>query len=248
MKKIECIFSKKILILIIFTLIIFIAYKTNSYTKFINQKNIILVNTQNRVKNLKSEKTIKSEPTTKSEETKIARDSNGAYNVSGTIIVNKKYGLDKNYTYKNNQEIFDEATDAFNKMQKDAQNQGLNLFVISRYRSYSLQKWLYSKYKLECKNVDTFSAKPGYSEHQTGMAFDLNNTKTSVQERFEFTKEYQWLSENAHKYGFILRYPKHKTHITGYKFEPWHYRYVGKSLSVKIKEKNITLEEYFNIS
>ena len=143
--------------------------------------------------------------------------------------------------------MFDKATNAFNKMQQDAQKDGINLYIISRYRSYSLQKWLYDKYKSESKDVDTFSAKAGYSEHQTGLAFDLNDSKTSVRDSFEFTDAYKWLKKNSYKYGFILRYPKGKSDITGYKFEPWHYRYVGTELSYKLKDQTTTLEEYLNI-
>ena len=103
--------------------------------------------------------------------------------------------------------------------------------------------------KKERKNVDTFSAKSGYSEHQTGLAFDLNgeDQETSSNEKFEDTEQYKWLNENAYKYGFILRYPKGKSDITGYKFEPWHYRYVGANISYKLREGNATLEEYLNI-
>ena len=183
----------------------------------------------------------------KSKKTYITKNSSGAYNVLGTIVVNKKYGLSKDYTYQNNKQMFDQATNAFNKMQQDAQKDGINLYIISRYRSYSLQKWLYAKYKSESKDVDTFSAKAGYSEHQTGLAFDLNDSKTSVRDSFEFTDAYKWLKENSYKYGFILRYPKGKSDITGYKFEPWHYRYVGTELSYKLKDQTTTLEEYLNI-
>ena len=88
------------------------------------------------------------------------------------------------------------------------------------------------------------AALPGYSEHQTGLAFDVM-TSTSTTETFENTKEYEWLKNNAYKYGFILRYPKDKEDITGYAYESWHYRYVGKEIAKKIKEENITYDEYY---
>lgn len=232
MRKIELRFNMKVAVLIISSLMIFAIYNINNYTNLKNEKSIICMEAKEKVK---------------ANKTCITKNSSGAYNVLGTIVVNKKYGLSKDYTYQNNKQMFDQATNAFNKMQQDAQKEGINLYIISRYRSYSLQKWLYAKYKSECKDVDTFSAKAGYSEHQTGLAFDLNDSKTSVRDSFEFTDAYKWLKENSYKYGFILRYPKGKSYITGYKFEPWHYRYVGTELSYKLKDQTTTLEEYLNI-
>ena len=234
MRRIELKFNIKEAVLIISSLMIFAIYNINNYTNLKNEKSIICMEAKGKVK-------------AKAKKTYITKNSSGAYNVLGTIVVNKKYGLSKDYTYKNNKQMFDKATNAFNKMQQDAQKDGINLYIISRYRSYSLQKWLYDKYKSESKDVDTFSAKAGYSEHQTGLAFYLNDSKTSVRDSFEFTDAYKWLKENAYKYGFILRYPKGKSDITGYKFEPWHYRYVGTELSYKLKDHTTTLEEYLNI-
>ena len=153
----------------------------------------------------------------------------------------------KNYTYKDNQELFDNATEAFNNMQKDAQKDGISLNIVSRYRSYDVQDYLYKCYREKNSDVDTFSAKPGYSEHQTGLAFDINgeNPETSSNYKFEGTKQYKWLRKNAYKYGFILRYPKDKKDITGYKFEPWHYRYVGKEIAQYIYDNDISYEEYY---
>ena len=92
-----------------------------------------------------------------------------------------------------------------------------------------------------CALPISYSAKPGYSEHQTGLAFDIN----SIRDSFADTKEGLWLAKNAHIYGFILRYPKGKESITGYKYEPWHYRYVGVSVAQYIFENQITFEEYY---
>ncbi|MBU5336221.1 M15 family metallopeptidase [Intestinibacter bartlettii] len=180
---------------------------------------------------------------------KPSKNEKGAYNVSGTLIVNKKYGLDEDYTYEDNQELYDEATAAFEKMQQDAEKDGVWFHIVSRYRSYAVQNWVYENYKKDREDVDTFSAQPGHSEHQTGLAFDLNgeDQETSSNEKFEGTEQYKWLRKNAYKYGFILRYPKDKKDITGYKFEPWHYRYVGTDISYDLKDGETTLEEYFNL-
>ena len=91
--------------------------------------------------------------------------------------------------------------------------------------------------------ADTYSARAGYSEHQTGLAVDIYN-KVLPYTSFEETEEFTWMQENAYKYGFILRFPKDKTNITGYQYESWHYRYVGKEVAKEIHENNLTLEEY----
>ena len=113
--------------------------------------------------------------------------------------------------------------------------------------SYVLEtKRLYDKY-VEADGVnkaDTYSARPGFSDHQTGLAIDVDNTTSSF-ENFTNTKEYQWMLDNSYKYGFILRYPSAKESITTYQFESWHYRYVGLKLAKKIKASNLTFDEYF---
>lgn len=118
--------------------------------------------------------------------------------------------------------------------------------VCSGFRSYSTQKSLYQKYvKRDGQAVaDTYSARPGYSEHQTGFAFDINRASMS----FEGTKEAVWLEQNAYKYGFIMRYPKGKESITGYQYEPWHYRYVGVERAQKLFSSGLTIEEYYGIT
>ena len=139
-----------------------------------------------------------------------------------------------------------EAKEQFEKMRADAKKSGINIYIVSGYRSYAVQKQVYENYKRrDPQGADTYSARPGHSEHQTGLAADLNSA--SVSAHFENTKEYAWLFENAHKYGFILRYPKDKEWITGYVFEPWHWRYVGLKTAEKIKEKKITYDEYHAI-
>ena len=173
-----------------------------------------------------------------------------------TILVNKYYYLENNYVPNNlekissnyalsNMKLVNVAKDAYEEMAKAAQKDKRKLVVMSAYRSYDYQVNLYNRYakKDGTDKADTYSGRPGFSEHQTGLAFDLYNGKT-VYTRFEETKEFEWMQENAYKYGFILRFPKDKERETGYVYEAWHYRYVGKDIAKEIKEKNITLEEY----
>lgn len=132
-------------------------------------------------------------------------------------------------------------------MNADAISLGLNLVISSGYRSYYDQRYIYNNYVAidGQANADTYSARAGHSEHQTGLAFDLN----SIDDSFTNTPEGQWVHHNCYKYGLILRYPKGKDHITGYMHESWHLRYVGTELASKLYNNGdwITLEEYFGI-
>ena len=142
--------------------------------------------------------------------------------------------------------LVEEARDNFYKLVDKAKEEGLTIRAISAYRGYTYQKRLYDKY-VEADGVnkaDTYSARPGFSDHQTGLAIDVDNTTSSF-ENFTNTKEYQWMLDNSYKYGFILRYPSAKESITTYQFESWHYRYVGLKLAKKIKASNLTFDEYF---
>ena len=141
--------------------------------------------------------------------------------------------------------LVEEARDNFYKLVDKAKEEGLTIRAISAYRGYTYQKRLYDKY-VEADGVnkaDTYSARPGFSDHQTGLAIDVDNTISSF-ENFTNTKEYQWMLDNSYKYGFILRYPSGKESITTYQFESWHYRYVGLKLAKKIKASNLTFDEY----
>ena len=153
--------------------------------------------------------------------------------------------VDLSYSYEGRR-ILPEVNDAFIKMYNDAKKEGINLFVVSAYRSYSYQEKLYNNY-ITMYGIDyanTVSAKPGFSEHQTGLAMDILSPGVQMSE-FENTKAYSWLKENSYKYGFILRYPKDKTYLTGYAFESWHYRYLGKEMAKKVYDENITYDEYY---
>ena len=177
---------------------------------------------------------------------------------NNTILLNKYYAIDSNFKPQNLKDIdpnyrskylqmTKDAADAFNTMAKDAKNEGYTIRAISTYRTYTYQKDLYNRYVKNdgVENADTYSARPGHSEHHTGLAVDIDN-KTKVYTQFGDTKEFNWMKDNAHKYGFILRYTKENEFITGYKNEPWHYRYVGIDIATKMKEENInSYEEYY---
>lgn len=133
-----------------------------------------------------------------------------------------------------------------------------DIVITSGYRDYAYQQVLFNTYlgnekaahpswtEDQCRNqVLTYSALPGQSEHQTGLCMDLISTKNvTLDETFADNPAYAWLVENAHSFGFILRYPKDKEGITGYSYEPWHYRFVGVEAATAIHEQGITLEEY----
>ena len=176
---------------------------------------------------------------------KIAKDLGILTLVNKYNYISNSY-IPNNLVKINNMYINKEAYNAYQEMKSDIEKENLNIRIISAYRSYDYQESLYDKYlqKEDKKIVDTYSARPGYSEHHTGLAIDIDNEKLSF-EKFYLTKEFLWMQNNAHKYGFILRYPKNKENITGYSYEPWHYRYVGKEVAKYIKKHNSTYEEYY---
>lgn len=142
-----------------------------------------------------------------------------------------------------------EAAAALEALFTKAKHDNIKLTAISGYRSYERQKAIFtsntSKYG-SAAAANQFSARPGQSEHQTGLAMDVSSPSVNfaLTQAFAETREGQWLKENAPHFGFIIRYPKNKEAITGYQYEPWHIRYVGKSTSLEIAARNITLEEY----
>ena len=175
---------------------------------------------------------------------------------SNLVLVNKYNLLPSDYvpsdlvTLSNsyslvNVKMTSEAASNFEQLSSDASVVGLSILGMSGYRSYDYQKNLYERYKEnDPDKVDTYSARPGASEHQTGLALDVE-TKTTIYTDFGKTNEYKWLKQNAHKYGFIIRYTHENTHITGYKQEEWHIRYVGVDVATYIYENNITFDEYY---
>lgn len=168
--------------------------------------------------------------------------------IDGIIVVNKEYSLPKDYREV---DLEKDAISASKSLMKAAQEDGIVIKIRSGYRSYRTQTTLYNNYvKRDGKEVaDRYSAIPGHSEHQTGLAFDFTtgNASRPIGEWFTDTKQAKWLYENAHKYGFILRYPEGKEDITGYQYESWHYRYVGYEHSKYFDMNNLTLEEYLGL-
>ena len=179
---------------------------------------------------------------------------NGVTYIDGVLIANKTYALPSSY---NPGGLTSDTQAAANKLVAGAKEAGYKIKVQSGFRSYNKQKNLYNNYvKNRGKSAaDTFSARPGHSEHQTGLAFDVCESSgkykdACINSNFNSTAEAKWLAQNAHKYGFILRYPENKTNETGYKYESWHFRYVGKDLAAKLYNGGnwITLEEHFGIT
>lgn len=173
-----------------------------------------------------------------------AKMENGLTTVDGTLIVNKSYGLPVDY----GEDLTAEALAAFEEMQAAAAAEGLDLAIVSGFRSYGTQQNLYNRYVVRdgLAEAETYSARPGFSEHQTGLAMDLNLADSSFAE----TEEGRWLAEHAWEYGFVLRYPNGKSGLTGYIFEPWHFRYVGRDLAEKLYNGGdwLSLEEYFGLT
>ena len=167
---------------------------------------------------------------------------NGITYVNGILIANKTYSLPKDY---NPGKILPDAQAAFNTMQADAKKAGLSLSICSGFRSYDYQNQLYNGYVARDGKAaaDTYSARAGHSEHQTGLAMDINYASSA----FTNTPEAKWLAANCYKYGFILRYPKGKENITGYQYESWHVRYLGKQLAKEVYDSGLTLEEFLCI-
>ena len=173
------------------------------------------------------------------------------------ILVNKYYSLPDKYApddieqmssayaYSNNS-IRKDVYEAFKEMSKAAKGDGHTIIVNSSYRSYDEQKEIYDDYR--DKNgeeyADKYAARPNFSEHQTGLALDIFSPGYGMK-TFENSEAFKWLQDNSYKYGFILRYPKDKESITGYSYEAWHYRFLGKELAKKVYESGLTFDEYY---
>lgn len=172
------------------------------------------------------------------------------------VLVNKSNKLPDNYIPKdllplnsnytiNMQYLRKEAKYHFEKLCADALKEGYIIKAVSTYRTSDYQEKLYNNYCLDkgIEYASICSAKKNHSEHQTGLAVDVADNLGNYN-NFENTEEFKWMKNNSYKYGFILRYPKYKTDITGYIYEPWHYRYVGNYLAKQLYKNNLTLEEY----
>lgn len=188
-------------------------------------------------------------------------------NFKNLLLVNGSHPLSEDYDYTKDlttipEEYHNGQLDQINKdiwpylkaMIDDARKEGVNLSVWSPYRSYSIQQMLFNRQKQ--KQIEagvpeseadakaaTIVARPGTSEHHTGLAADIN----MADDAFENTPMYAWLTEHCQDYGFIMRYPKDKIDVTGVIYESWHYRFVGINVAKDIKSKGITLEEYLEL-
>lgn len=166
------------------------------------------------------------------------------------VVVNKKRPLPDNFApidLKNS--VRAEANAELQSLITAAKTFGFNYKIISGYRSFANQQSTYSSYvqKDGAAKADTYSARAGHSEHQTGWAVDLGTGQCDLQECFGNIPAGKWLEDHAHEYGFVIRYPKGKDQITGYQYEPWHLRFVGIELARELKIANQTMEEFFDL-
>ncbi|MBE5966622.1 MAG: D-alanyl-D-alanine carboxypeptidase family protein [Lachnospiraceae bacterium] len=175
-----------------------------------------------------------------------------------TVLVNKYHPLPKNYVPKDLEQIHPdfnadelllrrEAAKALEEMGRAAREEGILLQAISAFRSYEYQEEVYLRYKTPDTSMEEYqqerdkvSARPGYSEHQTGLAVDIND----LEETFALTPAGIWLAANSHYFGYILRYPKGKEAVTGYSYEPWHFRYIGRECAEAVHASGLTFDEY----
>ncbi|WP_297992925.1 M15 family metallopeptidase [uncultured Clostridium sp.] len=179
------------------------------------------------------------------------------------ILINRENRLSENYVpdnlieissrflnYAEDDNLESTASEALNRMFNAAMEDGISLIGVSGYRSYDMQRRLYDTRMMREGEAQTrsYTAEAGASEHQTGLAIDILSDEYSVlDEGFENTRAFKWLNENCYKYGFILRYLKGKEDITGYNYEPWHFRYIGnEEAAMEIMNRGLTFEEYIN--
>ena len=181
--------------------------------------------------------------------------------LSMLMNVNKFYALSETYTPENlknigltyaydeegENKLIDYAYDKFLELWQAANDQGFYLMVTSSYRDYESQKEIYD-YRVSTwgeRKADETAARPGHSEHQTGLVIDMTSKTEPLADSFTDSKAYEWLKENAYKYGFIERYPEGKTYLTGYSPESWHWRYVGLEAAKTMHDEDITFDEYY---
>ncbi|WP_229052736.1 D-alanyl-D-alanine carboxypeptidase family protein [Aeromicrobium sp. Leaf350] len=173
---------------------------------------------------------------------RIVTHPNGVPTFEGHVVPNKSFALPAWFDPGG---IHPTVSASFAAMQADAARSGISLRIVSGYRSYSYQAGLYQRRVVSSSvaEADRYVARPGHSEHQTGLALDINSTSPS----FAGTPEGRWLAANAHRFGFVIRYPAGKEHVTGFAYEPWHVRYLDPALATHLYVNGLTVEEYFAI-
>jgi D-alanyl-D-alanine carboxypeptidase len=182
------------------------------------------------------------------------------------FVVNKRRSLSEGYVPSNlvrpnvqliagdnpeEQQLRQEAASAAERLFNAADKKGFKLIMTSGYRSAALQQIIFNGYAARDGETaaNKYSARPGMSEHQTGLALDISRSdrKCYLEICFGNTEEGKWLAENAHLFGFHLRYQERKEKITGYQFEPWHFRYLGTDLAARLYSADVTMEEFFKL-
>ncbi|MFT4188566.1 MAG: M15 family metallopeptidase [Aeromicrobium sp.] len=182
-------------------------------------------------------------PTTETPKPVPVRGEDGVYRIDGHLVVNKTYPLPADYAPGG---LTPETQAAFDAMRADAAQAGVSLRIVSGYRSFGDQQTTYDG-NVGSKGpelADRLSARPGHSEHQAGLAIDVNSLYPS----FGSTPEGRWVADNAHRFGFVVRYPDGKEQVTGFTYEPWHLRYFGVELATVLHEGGLTFEEYYGLT
>ena len=246
---------KKYIITIVTVSLVVLTLALGGYYYLTKDDNSTTPNTTNQKDNKKSSNTKENEKSDNNNENTPSTNGKTPETITqptiinGIVLANKKHPLPANY----NPGEDPTARQKLNKLISDAQSLGLNVSnQVSGFRAYSTQAVLYNNYVAAHgkQEADRFSARPGYSEHQTGLVFDLIDNQGQLlgaEGTNESSKKAaEWLDKNAHKYGFIVRYKPQFVEKTGYMEESWHIRYVGEDVAKTIYERNISLEEYLN--
>ncbi|WP_210135260.1 M15 family metallopeptidase [Staphylococcus sp. GDX8P80P] len=206
---------------------------------FLNTLLLVACSHNSEKKNIQNQDNKDKQSTTFKKEIK-----NGRTYYDDILIVNKTTTLPPDYNPGENPR----AQRALQRMFADAGKEGVNLYQMSGFRSYQTQVSLYQQYVARDgeQAANRYSARPGTSEHQSGLSYDVGGigSNCNLRECFGDTNEGQWIARNAHNYGFIVRYPKGKEQVTGYQYEPWHLRYLGKDTATKVAQSGKALEEY----
>ncbi len=252
-----------IIFIIFISIFLYYEYKNNN-SKKLTQKINNLFEIQNKETELNKDDSVTNK---EKDDSKIVKEDTYKcptpykdYEDMSLLNVNQEVGLtDTTYTPKNLKEIeilfatrekmclMEEANYAFKEMAEKAKKEKIIIKISSAFRDYKYQESLFKNSTLDKNGNSLSTAKPGYSEHQLGTAIDITGSSInyiSASSLFHDTKEDLWLKENSHLYGFVQSYPYGKQDITGYKYEPWHYRYIGKEKAIELKNLDITLKEY----